>query len=92
MCASDRLTSKPVLSRGSNLRKRSANIRGALRGPIFGTSPHSRNFFPSGSERSGLECHTISHCKQGQYSHGLVSTRSPDHVLERLGFRRSVST
>ena len=47
------LTSKPVLSKCSNLRKRSANVTDATArywGAILGASPHSRTFFPSGSE------------------------------------------
>ena len=50
-----RLTSKPVLSKCSNLRARTSRgalksaLRGALR-PILGTSPHSHTFFLSGSE------------------------------------------
>ena len=100
-----RLTSKPVLSKRSNLRKRSANATGRATGRATG---HATGTLPGGRflERRHIRAHFPPRAlndrvlnaiqfffwKQGQYSRGLVSTRSPHHLLECMGFWQSVST
>ena len=82
------LTSKPVLSKCSNLHKRSTNVTGRATGRATGrgtgraTGRHSWSAatfshicFPSGSERSGFECHAVFSLQTGQHFHGLVFTR-----------------